>query len=479
MMLLLRRLVGMIPQILVYLLFFFVPLQTVYLLMTPMIGKPEGIWQYGVIGLYGTDILALFLVIYAIVIRVGKRHSLNSAQNVFERIPLKLLVCGWVIVCGWSLIALTWAPAGWASLYAIVRIIEVGLIVWAMRQLTWPWVGACSALVSMAALQGMLAWHQYLNQHIGANKWLGLAYHSSRELGDSVVENVLRRFLRAYGTFAHPNMLGIYLAIALVICFALVWCVKKKWQGYLLLIAWMSIVSGLILTFSRAGWIAALVGSLGFLVTKLMMRKHVRIFSEHHQGFGMLMVVSSIIVIGALGYGLWEPVSTRLGIGGLQRLETMSLQERGTSISEGVNIAQSSLPFGVGLGQYTYTVYLKDKTQHHEKPSYSYQPTHAVPLLIVSELGVAGIVGLICIVVGLVWLVMVRIKTIVSEFDAVRVSLSVSLLLVLIVAMMSDHFLWTTHVGTILVATVMTLFLAVPSRPAAVYALSSPTIFSK
>ncbi len=470
-----KRLVSKLPQMFVYLFFFFVPLQTVYLIMSPMIGKPQGIWQYGVIGLYGTDILVAALVACFVITQLYKRRFVVSESSAgYSRVPLTLLTVGWAIMLSWSLVALVWAPEQWVSVYGIARMFEIGLSVWLLRKLSWSWVGASVAYVSMATLQGVLSWQQFLNQQIDENKWLGLAYHSSQNLGDSVVESVLRRFLRAYGTFAHPNMLGIYMAVALVLCVALLWYVRRKWQGYLLLTAWISILTGLILIFSRAAWIAGFVGILCFVVIMFFLKKHIRVAHDHHPGFGVLMLAISIIVVGAMAYGLWEPVSTRLGVGGLKRLEVRSLQERGASINEGIAVSKTALPYGLGLGQYTYSLYLKDKKENHEKPSYYYQPAHAVPLLVASELGVAGMSGVLLLVIGCIWLVFLKLRNIVSTFDATHASLSLSLLLILVIAMLSDHFLWTTHAGSVMVATILAIILVVQPRETITYSLPSP-----
>src|SRR5205085_1603672 len=64
--------------------------------------------------------------------------------------------------------------------------------------------------------------------------------------------------LRAFGTFPHPNILGGYLALALV-CLPMLW---NAWRGgrWPLWGAAALLAGGLLATFSRAGWLAALVG---------------------------------------------------------------------------------------------------------------------------------------------------------------------------------------------------------------------------
>lgn len=449
---------------LVYVFFLFIPIQTVYIFSSPIVGSPEGVWQYGVIGLYGTDFLVMGIIISFIWWYTNKQTQWSVVRPVVqEKLPLFLLLCGWGVLLMWSCIALLWAPAQWVSLYAILRLVEIGCIVWALRMIPWSLGGALSAYVGMAMIQSVVAWHQFLAQHIHAHSWLGMAAHASSVLGDSVVESTLRRFLRAYGTFPHPNMLGIYFAVAVLLCIALSWYIRKKWQAYCLLVAWACVVSGLILTFSRGAWIAALLGSLSMIVMMSLLRTRIRIPYERFGKINAVMTIFVVILLGTMSYGLWEPLSTRLGVGGLTRLEQRSLSERGSSLREGMSALLQEFPLGTGIGQYTYSIFLKDKNSNTVRPYYSYQPVHAVPILIVSELGLMGIVGMIFLIAGYIWLITIRIRAISSVFDAVRVALTFSLGVVILIAFLTDHFLWTTHAGGMMLATTLALICAVPS----------------
>ena len=44
-----------------------------------------------------------------------------------------------------------------------------------------------------------------------------MAYHASNILGDSVIETSMGRFLRAYGPFDHPNILGGIMVLGIIL----------------------------------------------------------------------------------------------------------------------------------------------------------------------------------------------------------------------------------------------------------------------
>ena len=71
------------------------------------------------------------------------------------------------------------------------------------------------------------------------------------------------RLLRAYGTFPHPNILAAFLVLSLLSTYFLY---RKKFFIlflFLIFINWL----GLVLTFSRAGWIIGLMVSIIFFIT--------------------------------------------------------------------------------------------------------------------------------------------------------------------------------------------------------------------
>jgi hypothetical protein len=80
--------------------------------------------------------------------------------------------------------------------------------------------------LSSVLLQACLGIYQFLSQSTFAFKYLGLAEHNPENMGVAVVEASSGRFLRAYGGFDHPNILGGVLAVALILAAYLL--AKKK-----------------------------------------------------------------------------------------------------------------------------------------------------------------------------------------------------------------------------------------------------------
>jgi putative inorganic carbon (HCO3(-)) transporter len=81
---------------------------------------------------------------------------------------------------------------------------------------------------------------------------------------------------RVNSTFAHPNVLGAYLALALPFFVSLLWLYRKRWQSALLIVGLAIVLLCLFFTGSRAAWmalgvIAILYGVLGFLDKRMIL----------------------------------------------------------------------------------------------------------------------------------------------------------------------------------------------------------------
>src|SRR5438552_12547854 len=119
-----------------------------------------------------------------------------------------------------------------------------------------------AALVASAVVQSALAAGQFLFQQPLVAPELQLPWLPGdvSEGGTPVILNSAgERLLRGFGTFPHPNVLGGYLAMALV-CLPVL---GVRWPRRAAALWWLlgaAISIGLLASFSRAGWLAAVVG---------------------------------------------------------------------------------------------------------------------------------------------------------------------------------------------------------------------------
>jgi O-antigen ligase len=276
-----------------------------------------------------------------------------------------------------------------------------------------------------------------------------MAQQGADVLGASVVETLDGRWLRAYGSFPHPNMLGGWLVLGLASIISLLTQAnskqptgdkKKKFLftiNYLLLTI---LVFGLLTTFSRSAWLAFGVVLVAVILIRpgrsedpMDIRRTVpkqwdSSASPQNDGFKLLAL--TILTIATFAALFPQPFLTRINAD--NRLEYKSTSERQASLSEGWKIIKKHPILGVGVGNYGLAVHRDiDST----KPSYYYQPTHNVFLLIWAEL---GLVGLLLIAYCLYLIAFKNRETLLY--------IGMLLLPLLIIATL-DHYLWSLYSG--------------------------------
>jgi len=226
------------------------------------------------------------------------------------------------------------------------------------------------------------------------------------------------RRLRAYGTFPHPNLLGTYLVGLGAGPVAWLLEGRRTWG----IIGVGLAAAGLGLTFSRAAWVAFLVG-LGW-VLGAGRQAGVRRPLAAAAGVGFLAAV--------LPFG--QALGVRLGIQG--PLEARSVLERGWLAVQAADLIGTHGPLGLGAG--TFPLALRDRLP----PGYRAEPAHNVGVLLLAELGPVGLgLGLAA---GAGFLRGLR-----RAEDAGGLALSGALLGLLVLAML-DHPLWTAAPGRLL-----------------------------
>ncbi len=232
------------------------------------------------------------------------------------------------------------------------------------------WKYLLLVLLGSVIIQGISGILQF---KAGSSLGLGMLGESqivSGMQGSSFVTLNNEVFLRAYGTFPHPNILGGYLVMCLLLSLFLYMKegFRQRWAAILL-----GILSGVfvVFTFSRICILLVLVIWLVFVFFKFVVKKK----SIYSFSFSLLIERFLNLISGG-----------------------------DTSWSDRVNLMRSSFEvikdnwlIGIGLGRFT-------KGMENNIPLTSngvmlIQPVHNVPLLMISEMGVVGTL-LYCLLLG-------------------------------------------------------------------------------
>ena len=284
------------------------------------------------------------------------------------------------------------------------------------------------ALVASAALQSVVALGQFTLQQTLVPPELRLPWLPSDPSGGGtpvVLSPAGDRLLRGFGTFPHPNILGGYLALALA-------CLPVLTQGWsrrpmLWWLVGVVLVAGLLASFSRAAWLAALAG-LG--IWWWTSHRHGR------AGWSLLGLVPLTVVVVALS-PLAPTVATRVFPFGpdTNALERGSVENRLALDRSGVSEGFDHLPLGVGGGNYGVVAVAEGYQEGWGEPA----PNLA--LLIATELGLPGLAAALVMFVGALRAIRGD-----KQLDVAAAGAGLALLLLAMV----DHYLWTMPLGRVI-----------------------------
>jgi len=267
----------------------------------------------------------------------------------------------------------------------------------------------------------LLAIWQFFTQSTLSSKYFGLAYHASNVLGDSVIETSAGRFLRAYGSFDHPNILGGMMALGIIL--VLYSSLRKEInrnERLFYFISFSLFYLALLVSFSRAAWLALLVSASFILLSAWRRGKFQK----------KLIALFIILAVGIL-VAVINP-SRELFLGRMQtdsRLEIKSIDERELYLEQSEKVITQNPFMGTGVGNYI----LELQEIIPGQQSWYYQPVHNYWLLAWAEIGVFGLIAII-----LFWL---------TIFKAGLKNGLWSIVLALGVLSLLDHWLWTQNLG--------------------------------
>jgi len=270
----------------------------------------------------------------------------------------------------------------WVAIYKWARI---GQLVWfgyfgaknknlMEKMLMWVlplWIGVESLLAI-----GQIAKGGSLN---GFWWWLGERSFDFNTIGIAQMSVVNNGIVRAYGTFSHPNSLAGFLLISMVL-----WVKFKEslssykvfkviklnvlWWG----VTWLGII-GIILTGSRTVWFLGLISIFWLSWGNFRNIKN--------KGIILFLVVMML-------FGIYKMIDYNYPIQNfLGGWDENGLLKRGLLNLAAVEMIKKSPLLGVGLNN--FLIKLPDYQQNNQ--IFWFQPVHNIGLLLISEIGILGI----------------------------------------------------------------------------------------
>jgi len=275
----------------------------------------------------------------------------------------------------------------------------------------------------------VLGIYQFLSQKSFAFKYLGLAKHDPQVFGTSVVETISGRWLRAYGGLDHPNILGGVLVVALLLSAFLLArkrIINSQIQigGVLLLFcSYFFALAALFFTFSRAAWLAFIIGFVVLLLSVL--KQEDRWVLKRL----LALIFFSLILFFLAFLPYRELIMTRFKAE--IRLEQTSITERTDFTYEAIEIIKKNTLLGIGAGNY-----VKQKELVKTSAIPYEQPVHNAFLLIFAESGIFAFLSLALFLIFL-------------TKNGRRQNFSLAIIVALFILMLLDHWLISLPFGVL------------------------------
>ncbi|MCD4704632.1 O-antigen ligase family protein [bacterium] len=396
-----------------YIFVFLIPWQTRYIYAYLQL-KGEN-FEYGKLGIYLSEIFLLLLVLIFVFFR-SRFSKINKMPKIFLVFFFFLVFCS---------INYFFALNKELYFYHFFKIIELIALFFIFSKIKVKRFKVIMAFLLSMLGHSFLALFQFYSQYIGANKYLGIAEKITNQGGVSVLEGFYGRLLRAYGGFPHPNILGGFLVISILLLIYLYFHKKEEKSLKFQIFFWASLIiffNVLVLTFSRSAALALLI-SMFLLFIYVLIKKKVKIW-------GPIFIV--LIILSAINFIFFKDyIYTRVKV--TERLELKSQNERILFRNQAQELLKDNWLLGVGLNNYTYAVY---QNVNQNLAIYDYQPVHNIYLLILVELGIGGLI--------LYLLLFFRaLHQLRNSKDIIFPLILISILLI----SFFDHYFWTSWSG--------------------------------
>lgn len=400
-----------VHKLLLRLFLFLIPWHTIWLIRVPLVNG--SVWQFGVVGVYATEIILLV----AFFLFVWKNRPFQFPKGWLRAFILATLL--------FFIINIARASDPLLAMVHFIRMGEVAALCFMIvkdnepKKLFFYFIFG----ITLVALVGIA---QFVTNATLASTLFGLSSHDKNVSGTSVVLLNGVRHLRAYGTFPHPNIFGGFMAIGFVVglFFRRLWTLRKS----VYILCSILLLTGLVVSFSRSAWLAGIFGSILYFFHTY--RKKTALFFT----LTLLVVLSVVVWFGRPLIGDRFEISSSI--------EKRSITERFDGYTNGWTLFLNRKWCGQGVDNYTMALH----QAHTTLSGFSLQPVHNVPLLLLIEMGIIGIIFSIAWIVRFVYP------------QGRRLTYFLSTLFVVSPLLFFDHYLWTLYSGLMLFGIIISFF---------------------
>ncbi len=300
-------------------------------------------------------------------------------------------------------------------------------------------VGQALLAVAQAATQ-TTAWLQPLNL-----PWPGLVQAETSNVS-VVAQADGGRWLRAYGTLSHPNILGGYLLLGLALAAERFWATRGR--GWLAAAGLIAV--GLLLTFSRSAWLAAAVmaAATGGLWLWRWPRWRPSLGQPRRWAAGVLGGLAVLVLL----LPMLPLITARFRLG-TTAIEQRSLSDRARLNRAGIEMFLAAPWTGVGGGGFVVGLYAA------EGVDLPLEPVHNLLVLLAAELGWPGAAAAAGVLGALAWQVWRRRQ----QADPAEIALAGALAAMLVIGLF-DHYWWTMPPARMWFVTVLGLWASYSAR---------------
>ncbi|PIS41435.1 MAG: hypothetical protein COT25_03130 [Candidatus Kerfeldbacteria bacterium CG08_land_8_20_14_0_20_42_7] len=419
---------------------FLLPLQTHYVLQSETL--EAHLWPFGEISLYLLDILLVVVIFVALL-----------ARKSWRAVPLSSIV-GFVIFVALLAVSVFVNHDAKNTWVLFLRFLE-GFFLLAILAVI-PDKTRFLGIFFIAGIFGASffgVW-QFIAQYVPGSSYVGVAEQIPSVAGVSVLLSSIGRYMRAYGTFSHPNIFGGYLASASLFLFALVLRRKENFitHGHNIkafvrqhgwVVASVILFAALAFSFSRSAWLGLACG-LVVLAAVTIQRNY-----RHELRLWVFAALIPIIFL-TTNVSVFSPLITERVLV-RESVEQVSLQDRHRSIVDGVDIIKSHWAEGIGLGRSTYYIQAQGEGKLYW---WEIQPPHNIFLLLAGEASIFTAIAFLWVLLFLSRDAYIAIKSQRrSRFPLSALGLSFVVLIVVIG--LFDHYLVTLPAGIFLLFTLL------------------------